>query len=342
MKFVEQIGTLLVCLYVDDLLVTRSSKQEIEEFKMQMKNELEMKDLGSLGYFLGLEFVQTEEGIFMHQRKYILETLERFNLKTCNNTSILVMANLKLSYQEEENKVDATLFKQIVGTLCYICNSRSDISFGVELISRFMHDPTHLHLSAAKHILRYLKGTTDYGILFPRKVDSTGGVLEAWCDADWSGDQVDRKSTFGYLFKLMGASKSWCSKKQNIVALSSCEAEYLSSVETACLCAWLRAILQELRIEYCKPTRLMVDNRSAINLSKNLVSHGRNKHIETKYHYLSDQVSKKMLELVYCTTDEQTVDIFTKALRQNRFERLRENLGVRSLSSLALKGSVNM
>lgn len=184
MKFVEQLRTLVVCLYVDDLLVTRSLTKEIEEFKMKMKNELKMTNLGNLGYFLGLEFVQTEDGIHMHQRKYILETLERFNLKNCNNTSIPVMANLKLSYQQEETKVDATLFKQIVGTLRYSCNSRPDISFGVELISRFMHDPRQSHLAVAKHILRYLKGTTDYGLYFPRTIDNTNDVLEAWCDAD--------------------------------------------------------------------------------------------------------------------------------------------------------------
>ncbi|XP_047149354.1 secreted RxLR effector protein 161-like [Vigna umbellata] len=169
--------------------------------------------------------------------------MERFNLKNCNSTSVPVMANLQLTCQQEETKVDATLFKQIVGTLCYICNSRPNISFRVGLVSRFMHDPRQSHLAAAKHILRYLKGTTDYGLHFPRKVDSTCDILKAWCDADWSGDQVNRKSTFGYLFKLMGASISWCSKKQNVVALSSCEAEYISTAETACQCAWLEAIL---------------------------------------------------------------------------------------------------
>ncbi|XP_052730517.1 secreted RxLR effector protein 161-like [Vigna angularis] len=135
------------------------------------------------------------------------------------------MANLKLFSQEKESKVDATLFKQIVRFLRYMCNSRPDISFGVGLVSRFMHDPRQSHLAAAKHILRYLKGTTNYSLLFPKKLNSTSGVLEAWCDSNWSGDQVDRRSTCGYLFKCMGASISWCSKKQNVVALSSCEAE---------------------------------------------------------------------------------------------------------------------
>lgn len=102
---------MLVCLYVDDLLFTGSSTREIEGFKLKMKDELEMTDLGYLGYFLGLEFVQPKDGIHMNQRKYIMETLERFHLKDCNSTSVLVMANVKLSLQQEETKVDATLFK---------------------------------------------------------------------------------------------------------------------------------------------------------------------------------------------------------------------------------------
>ncbi|XP_017441208.1 secreted RxLR effector protein 161-like [Vigna angularis] len=163
------------------------------------------------------------------------------------------MVNLKLSSQEKESKVDATLFKQLVGSLRYMCNSRPNISFGVRLVSRFMHDPRQSHPAAAKHILCYLKGTTNYDLLFPKKFDSMSGVLEAWCDSDWSGDQVDRKSTYGYLFKCMGASISWCSKKQNVVALSSCEAEYISFAETVCQCAWLEAILRELKIEHSKP-----------------------------------------------------------------------------------------
>ncbi|XP_014506257.1 uncharacterized protein LOC106766008 [Vigna radiata var. radiata] len=239
----EEVHTLLICLYVDDLLITKSSTREIECFKLKMMEELEMTDLGSLGYFLGLEFVQTKDGLHLNQRKYILETLERFNLKDCNSTSVSVMANTKLSLQHEETKVDATLFKQIVGTFRYICSSRPDISFGVGLVSRFMHDPRQSHITTAKHVVRYLKGTIDYGLYFPRKINETIGVLEAWCNADWSGDQVDRKSTFEYLFKLLGASISWCSKKQDVVALSSCEAKYISVAEAACQSAWIETIL---------------------------------------------------------------------------------------------------
>ncbi|XP_047147225.1 secreted RxLR effector protein 161-like [Vigna umbellata] len=145
-------------------------------------------------------------------------------MENCNNVSIPVISNLKLTDQGDEKKVDATLYIQIVGSLRYIYNSRPDISYGVGLVSRFMNEPRLSDMSTAKHILRYLKGTTYFGLLFPKKTNNVEGVLEVWCDSDWCGDKVDRKSTFDYLFKYMGAPISWCSKKQNVVALSTCEA----------------------------------------------------------------------------------------------------------------------
>lgn len=152
-KTVNQKSTLLICLYVDDLLVTGDSEEEIAEFKRSMKKEYDMIDLGHLSYFLGLEFVQRTDGVLIHQRRYINEVLKRFNMLNCNNTVVPITANVMLSNLEEERKVDATLYKQIVGTLRFMCNNRPDISFAVGLVSRFMSDPRHTHLVTAKHIL---------------------------------------------------------------------------------------------------------------------------------------------------------------------------------------------
>lgn len=122
-------------------------------------------------------------------------------MKDNNNVSILVIANLKLIEQSDEKKVDATLYKQIIGSLRYICNSRSDINYSVGLLSRFMNEPRLTHMSVVKHILRYLKGRTHFGLLFLKMPSSMEGASEVWCDSDWCGDKVDRKSMFGYFFK---------------------------------------------------------------------------------------------------------------------------------------------
>ncbi|XP_014490527.1 uncharacterized protein LOC106753252 [Vigna radiata var. radiata] len=133
-----------------------------------MGAEYDMTNLGRLNYFLGLEFTKTS-GVFLHQKRYISEVLKRFNMVDCNSTTIPVIVNLKLTKQLHERNVDASLYKRIVGSLRYVCNSRPDISYGVGILSRFMNEPRQSHMSAAKHILRYLKGMIHYG-------ECTGGL----------------------------------------------------------------------------------------------------------------------------------------------------------------------
>ncbi|WVY90044.1 hypothetical protein V8G54_035558 [Vigna mungo] len=189
------------------------------------------------------------------------------------------------------------------------------------------------HLTAAKHLLRYLKGTVNFGLLFPRAANKSEGVLEVWCDSDWSGDTVDRRSTYDYFIQYGGAPISWCSKKQSVVALSTCEAEYIASAETTCQCIWVESVLGDLKLNCRKPIQLMVDNKSAISLSKNHVFHGKSKHIDTKFHFLRDLVSQGRIELLHCSTEAQKADIFPKALRPCRFHQLRDLLGVKALAS---------
>lgn len=157
-KAKNDVDLTLVCLYVDNLLVTGSDHLEIEEFKGRMKFEFEMTDLEVLNYFLGLECVYTKIDIFLHQKRYTQEVFRRFQVENCNEAVTLVEAKLKLIKREDEKAVDGTLFKQIVGSLRFLCNNRPDISFGVCLVSRFMSDPRVSHMVAAKRIQRYLKG----------------------------------------------------------------------------------------------------------------------------------------------------------------------------------------
>jgi hypothetical protein len=188
-------------------------------------------------------------------------------------------------------------------------------------------------MQAVKRILRYLQGTVDYGVLYSN-TDGNQRRLVGYCDSDWSGDKVERKSTMGYVFTLFNCPISWCSKKQNVVALSTCEAEYISACNAACQGIWLQSLLQEMMIDVDEEIELRVDNKSAINLAKNPIAHGRSKHIETKFHFLRDQVTKGKIKLVYCKTEAQGADIFTKPLKIERFKDLRKMLNVQSLENL--------
>ncbi|MCH81362.1 copia-type polyprotein, partial [Trifolium medium] len=186
---------ILICLYVDDLLVTGSNVSEIKKFKTVMMNEFEMTDLGKISYFLGLEFLNTSKGLMLHQRKYAGEILKRFNMSECTYAVTPMETNLKLEKNVDEDAVDPTLFKQIVGSLRYLCNSRPDICFAVGLISRFMEEPKQSHMKAATRVLRYVAGTQDFGILFPKSAMNAKSEIICYSDADWCGDKVDRRST---------------------------------------------------------------------------------------------------------------------------------------------------
>ncbi|XP_028186556.1 uncharacterized protein LOC114373244 [Glycine soja] len=153
----------------------------------------------------------------------------------CNPAETLVELNVKLVRSENEASFYGTLFRQIAGSLRFICQSRPEIDFSVGLVSRFMSDPRQPHLLAAKRILRYLKGTLGYGIIFSHQIKEDESLhLEAYSDSDWCRDLVDRKSTMGQVFLLSGSPMSWSSKKQTVVALSTCEAEYIAACSTAC------------------------------------------------------------------------------------------------------------
>ena len=230
--------------------------------------------------------------------------------------STLVDFGSKLTKEDEGSNVDATYFRSLVGSLRYLTCTRPDILYAVGLISRYMEEPKSPHLMAAKRILRYIKGTTSHGLLY----SSTNNFeLAGYSDSDWGGDMDDRKSTTGFVFYLGDTAFTWYSKKQAIVTLSTCEAEYVAASSAVCHAVWLRSLLKEMKCLQKGATKLCVDNKSAIALSKNPVYHERSKHIDVRYHFIREQVKNKEIEPVYIKSEDQVADIFTKPLKAELF-----------------------
>ena len=236
-----------------------------------------------------------------------------------------VVPGFKVCKDEDGVKVNVTFFKQVVGSLMYLTATRHDPLFVVSLISRYMGQPTELHLQAAKRALRYLRGTTDFGIFYKK-----GGSenLVAYADSDYAGDLEDRKSTSGYVFLMSSGAVSWSSKKQPIVTLSTTEAEFVAAAYCASQVIWMGRILEKLGHSQRGSTTMFCDNSSTIKLSKNPVLHGRCKHIDVRFHFLRDLTKEGAVELVYCGTQEQVADVMTKPLKLDVFQRLRCLLGV--------------
>ncbi|CAJ2652613.1 unnamed protein product [Trifolium pratense] len=318
---------LIVSLYVDDLIYTGNDKQMMEEFKSSMKKKFAMTDLGKMKYFLGVEVNQTQQGIFINQQKYASEILTRFGMQDCNTVCTPIVLGCKLVKDENGKPADATSYKQMIGCLMYLLETRPDLTYSVCLAARYMDKPTEMHVIAVKRIMRYLKGTMSYGILY-KSTDGENVTLVGWTDSDYARDYDDRKSTSGYVFSIGTSAISWSSKKQPIVTLSTTEAEFIAAASSACQGIWLRNVLKQLRQEQVTCTTIYCDNSSSIKLSKNPVMHGRSKHIDVRYHFLRDLNNDGVIELNQFRTSKQIAYIMTKALKVDTFCKLREGLGI--------------
>jgi transposase InsO family protein len=322
---------IIVSIYVDDIVYTGSSERLLNEFKREMMQRYEMSDLGLLHHFLGMGILQTNRGVFIHQGKYAKSLLSKFGLDDCKPVSIPLATGEKLKKKDGSELADESLYRRIVGSLLYLTATRPDLMYAASLLSRFMTGPTKIHMGAAKRVLRYVQGTLSYGIEYVREQSAT---LIGFCDADWAGSEDDSRSTSGYAFSFGSGAFSWSSVKQNTVALSTAEAEYVSASEATAQAIWLRFVLDDFGEMQAEATPLFCDNMSAISMAKNPVFHQRTRHINRKYHFIREALQEGVIDVKFCRSEEQLADIFTKALPKDRFKKLRLDLGVKSVNSL--------
>ncbi|KAL7582697.1 hypothetical protein Lser_V15G42892 [Lactuca serriola] len=277
---------LIVGTYVDDLIVTGTSKKEIDLFKKEMNQEFEMSDMGLLTYYLGIEVSQKEHGITLKQTGYAKKLLEKTGMLECNPTETPMEHNLELTKDESGKPVDATEYRSIVGGLRYLCHTRPDISYAVGVVSRFLERPTEQHNHAVKRILRYIKGTLNLGLVYTRSKEKM--QIVAYSDNNHARDVNDRRSTGGMVFYLNKNLVTWNSQKQQCVALSSCEAEFMAVNLATCQGIWVRRLVQEITGEKLGPVTILIDNKSTLELVKHPVFHGRSKHIDTRFHFIRE------------------------------------------------------
>ena len=209
----------------------------------------------------------------------------------------------------------------MIGSLMHLTASRPNIVFFLCLCATFQSDPRESHLAAVQRIFRYLKGTEFFGLWYPK--DFTMSLL-GYTDA---GFLVDRNSTSGMAQFLGPCLVLWGSKKQNYVALSTTEAEYVATTACCSQLLWLKQKLSDFGMDFSS-IKILCDNTSTINISKNHVHHSRTKHIDIRHHFLRDHVEKGNIVLDYCRTGDQVADIFTKALNREQYENLRLHLGL--------------
>ncbi|GJZ04320.1 ribonuclease H-like domain-containing protein [Tanacetum coccineum] len=241
-----------------------------------------MIDLGSLNYFLGISVTHDAAGMFLSQRKYVVEILERAHMANCNPSRTLVDTESKLG-DDGDPVPDPTLYRSLADSLQYLTFTRPDISYLVQQVCLYMHDPREPHFSALKRILQYIRGSLDHGLqLFSSSTTS----LVAYSDADWAGCPTTRRSTSGYYVFLGNNLLSWFSKRQPTLFRSSVEAEYRGVANVVAETCWLWNLLRELHTPLSSATLVYCDNVSVVYLSSNPVQHQRTKHINIDIHFV--------------------------------------------------------
>ncbi|GKA37805.1 ribonuclease H-like domain-containing protein [Tanacetum coccineum] len=287
--------TAYLLLYVDDIVLTASSESLLQQIIRSLHQEFAMTDLGSLNYFLGISVTRDSSGLFLSQKKYAIEILDRAHMDNCNPSRTPIDTESKLGSDGDP-------------------------------VCLYMHDPRETHFSALKRILRYVRDTLDYGL---QLFSSSTTYLVAYSDADWAGCPTTRRSTSGYCVFLGNNLLSWSSKRQPTLSHSSAEVEYRGVANAVAETYWLRNLLRELHTSLSSATLVYCDNVSTVYLSCNPVQHQHTKHIEIDIHFVRDLVAAGQVRVLHVPSRYQFADIFTKGLPSALFEEFRSRLSVR-------------
>ncbi|XP_019153734.1 PREDICTED: uncharacterized protein LOC109150298 [Ipomoea nil] len=296
----------------------------IDKLLHRLSTTFKIRDLGTPIFFLGIETLNQDGSLMLSQRRYMTDLLNRAGMTDCKPlaTPASVTQSVTPSTQPYENP---TQYRRLVGALQYLTITRPDLSFAVNRLCQFMHSPTDDHWVLLKRVLRYIKGTLNYGLRLSPSVSTS---VHAFSDSDWAGCPVDRKNTSGYAVFLGSNLISWLSRKQRTVARSSTKAEYKALADVSAEVTWIVSLLRELGLHSGDPATLWCDNLGATYLCANPVFHARTKHVEIDFHFVRDKVASREFIVNFVSTKDQLADILTKPLPGPRFAAHRDKLNV--------------
>ena len=319
--FVSADKTMFIAVYVDDLLLFGADiDPRIDDVMQNLRDRFRMTDLGDVSHYLGMEVDVdlNKKTITLRQSTYLKKILGRYGMSDCRPAKIPIspgVANSLTVYEDKAEKSIVALYQSAVRALMWpAMHSRLDLAYSVGVLSRFCSNPRLIHVELVKRVLRYVSGTLHLGLTYDREADTPDDVI-GYTDSDFAGSKPDQKSTGGYVFMLAGATISYSSKLQSIVALSTCEAEYVAMCEARKEAVWLGYLLAELGFwKRSTPVILYADNQGSIALLNNPEFHRRTKHIDVRFHWICEAVSIKQLNIVFILTAEIAADGLTKGL----------------------------
>lgn len=303
-----------VLLYVDDIIAACNSSEEVQQIERLIGAKFELKNLGPITQFLGIEVTRDTDGNFqLCQSKYIKQIALQFGLMNAKSAN----TPMEVNYGKSSSSVlliDNVNYQKLIGSLLYVSvNTRPDIAASISILARKVSEPNEEDWNQLKRVVKYLKSTADLKLYLSDNQEEKQELF-GYADANWAEDKATRKSNSGYVFFFNGGVIGWACRKQGCVSLSSTEAEFIALSDACQEIAWLRRLLSDIHIDCKEPTLLYEDNQSCLKLIKEEKFSNRTKHIDTKFHFVKDYMDKGVVKCEYCPTGLMVADLLTKPL----------------------------
>lgn len=328
----------LTSTWTDNVLGASSTLEGMVKAKDELGKSYEVKDLGEAKFILGMRIERMENGdVRLSQQAYCERVIKRFKQSDLKPRSTPLPAGVILSI-EDSPKTDAEKaemanipYREVLGSLMWLqVATRPDLSFAVNMLSRFANNPGRVHWEAMKHTLAYVKSTTHYGITY--RHDSNIKPL-GYVDADYAGDTDRRRSTEGHIFFVASGPVSWASKRQDTVALSTVEAEYMAFSRAVQQGIWITSFMDEIGLPQDTPVLIYADNNGAIANTQNYKNHRRTKHIDIRYHFVKERTANGDIVFEYIPSSDNLADILTKPLARDAVIRCCVGIGLRDVEA---------
>lgn len=332
---VKELIMIYIAVWVDDFLIFTNNNKIATNVKVKLKEELCMKDLGVAQQCIGINITRNREAgvITIDQERYINQVLERFGMSDCKQVRTPIEVNTKFD-KKAENEDSKFPYREAVGCLIYLAQvTRPDITYAVNKLSQYCNGPGIQHWLGVKRVMRYLQGTKNLKIHYVKEDSSD---ITGYCDADWANDPDDRRSCTGYTFIFQNACISWNSCKQQTVALSTAEAEYMAMASATQEALWLRQLHTELGQGLNSALHIYSDNQSALRLATTDCYKPKTKHIDIRLHFIRENIVNSKVKFLFVNGCNMVADNLTKGVTYEKHLFCISKMGLRSEGSVSI------